>query len=665
MRKNPNQIQAINMQISKKITLINLMAMLLLLAALVIIGFSYYTTIKQGTIKQQVESIKQSYKDVFEAKKEIWTGNALLIANNPTVKKSLLQRDRESLHDVMDKIGEKFKQSTGFHNIKIHVIDSALHSFYKNWAPKDYGENLTSSKGYQWVKNNAEGRCAMEVSPKGLRLKGLYPVFNNGTFIGIVNFEGGLNSVKRKLKPHKVDFLYFMDKKDLKFGKAIEGSPTWQNYILSQKDYEKHFLNYIKQNITQEKAEKPYHIDDNYITLTGRFSNFRGNSTGYYFLGKHVDHAMTQVNETRNMLLVILSVLFGLFMLLLAALLYFTHTLIIRPVNKGVAFAEKIASGNLDAELKINQSDEIGRMAEALQHMSKKLHQIVDSIQKGADNIVQASDQIASGSQQVANGANQQASSTEQVTSSMEQMTASIRQNTENANVTRKISDNAASHMESMYESSKASLNSIDEIAEKILIINDIAEKTDMLAINAAIEASHAGEHGKGFAVVATEIRKLSDSTQKAADEIIERSQNSRKLTRDTAEKMETLLPEVKKTARLIKEIAAAGEEQNSGAEQVNHAMQQLNDIIQQNAASAEEASTSAEELNAQAATLKQTIAFFKLKKHNDTPKSGKKHDLKVDKEELKSLNKGKNETGYNLNTGTDKDPSDDNFVTY
>ena len=167
--------------------------------------------------------------------------------------------------------------------------------------------------------------------------------------------------------------------------------------------------------------------------------------------------------------------------------------------------------------------------------------------------------------------------------------------------------------MKEVAAASQKSVEAIKKIAEKITVVNEIAEKTDILAINAAIEAARAGEHGKGFAVVAAEVRKLAEISQLAAKEINELSKVNLKLTEDAGILMGKIMPNIQKTAQLVGEITASSSEQNISAQQIAKAVDQLSTVTQQNSASSEELSSSSEELASQAQVLKDTIMFFKL----------------------------------------------------
>lgn len=271
--------------------------------------------------------------------------------------------------------------------------------------------------------------------------------------------------------------------------------------------------------------------------------------------------------------------------------------------------AKKVANGDLT--VKLSKRSENDELMIALSNMVDRLSEIVVRIFESAENVAIGSGQLSSTSAEIAQGANEQASSAEEISSSIEEMGSTIQQNTDNAVQTDKVAKVTAEGIIEVSNSSQKSLEAIRTIAEKIKVINDIAEKTDILAINAAIEAARAGEHGKGFAVVAAEVRKLAETSQKAAIEINNISSSSLKVTEVSGEQLKTIIPDIQRTATLVQEIAAASLEQNSGVNQITKAIEQLSQVTQQNSAAAEEMSSTSEELSSQAETLKEIISFF------------------------------------------------------
>jgi len=295
-------------------------------------------------------------------------------------------------------------------------------------------------------------------------------------------------------------------------------------------------------------------------------------------------------------------------------IIYLFNSNISSKIKTLLAILEEQESGNLKYSIDATfAKDELGRLYEAISKVNERFIDVINNINTDAETLLQTSSRLNNDSHKMSESAQKLSSVGEEVASSMEEMVSNIHQNATNAEQTEKIALSASKEMSKTGSLSNESLQHIKNISGKITIINDIAFQTNLLALNAAVEAARAGEYGRGFSVVAAEVKKLADRSREAAEQINTLSAKSVVITEQTGNSINSLGPEIERTAQLIREIASSSNEQQSGADQINHAIQQLNGITQINSDSAENLAASAESVSVQASKLKDLIAFFKI----------------------------------------------------
>ena len=278
--------------------------------------------------------------------------------------------------------------------------------------------------------------------------------------------------------------------------------------------------------------------------------------------------------------------------------------------NAMVVAATGLAAGNLS--VRVTPRSDKDALGQALSNMIQRLTEIIGEVRTGASSLTVAATQISASAQSLSQGTSQQASSVEETTSSLQEMSASITQNAENSSQMETMAVKGTKDADESAQAVRQSVDAMTQIAQKISIIEEIAYQTNLLALNAAIEAARAGEQGRGFAVVATEVRKLAERSQSAAKDIGSLASASVDIAQRSGRLLTELVPTIRKTADLVREVTAASLEQSGGVAQINKAMTLVDQVTQRNASASEELASTAEEMSSQAEALQQTISFFR-----------------------------------------------------
>jgi len=328
---------------------------------------------------------------------------------------------------------------------------------------------------------------------------------------------------------------------------------------------------------------------------------------------------------------------------------------ITRPIQETLAVVERIASGDLSHNIQVTRRDELGVLQQGIQRMGTTLRELISGIRDGVTQIASAAEELSAVTEQTSAGVNSQKIETDQVATAMHEMTATVQEVARNAEQASRAAADADGQARAGDKVVAEAIAQIERLAAEVArstdamshlqqesnkigsvmdVIKAVAEQTNLLALNAAIEAARAGEAGRGFAVVADEVRGLAQRTHKSTEEIeglvaglqngtqqvAAVMNNSRSLTDSSVEltrkagvSLENITRTVSNIQSMNQQIAAAAEEQSAVAEEISRSIINVRDVSEQTATASDETAKSSVELARLGSQLQQMVSHFRV----------------------------------------------------